>query len=181
MRASSPVTGPHVRLLPLSPDRLLLASTKTSGPPAGPAVREGEARGERDHLRAQSGAGLVTDPGDSALTQDVFVKETLSLCLRHPILGPLPEREGPKADREETPSAEGGGGGLLGAHAPLTARGRPGGGLARVGSAWLGRSAETVGPLWMEHQEEGSPGPPAAGSALGCWEPWAWGSSPSWA
>ena len=144
-------------------------------------MREGEARGERDHLRAQSGAGLVTDPGDSALTQDVFVKETLSLCLRHPILGPLPEREGPKADREETPSAEGGGGGLLGAHAPLTARGRPGGGLARVGSAWLGRSAETVGPLWMEHQEEGSPGPPAAGSALGCWEPWAWGSSPSWA
>lgn len=90
----------------LGPVRAPPGLTETSGPPAGQAVRGWEARGEKDHPRAQLGAGRSPIQATPLSLGMSSVKH--SLCLRHPVLGPLPERERPKADREETLEAEGG-------------------------------------------------------------------------
>ena len=144
--------------------------TETSGPPAGQAVRGREARGEKDHPRAQLGAGrspIQVTPLSLGMSS---VKH--SLCLRHPVLGPLPERERPKADREETLEAEGGEGWSPGGMCPPDCPRGHWGRAGTCGQRLVGQKREAEGPPVDRAAREGcerqgSPGPPAAASAPG--------------
>lgn len=125
--------------------------TETSGPPAGQAVRGREARGEKDHPRAQLGAGrspIQVTPLSLGMSS---VKH--SLCLRHPVLRPLPERERPEADREETLEAEGEEGWSPGGMCPPDCPRGHWGRAGTCGQRLVGQKRGGEGPRWMEQHE----------------------------